>query len=47
MKQLQATQVVQCDKVAIRILGLSLAGWNVVISAALAMLAVTGARARV
>ena len=46
MKQLQATQVVQCDKVAIRILGLSLAGWNAVISAAMAALAVMGARTK-
>ena len=46
MKQLQTTQVVQCDKVAIRILGLSLAGWNAVISAAMSALAVIGARAK-
>lgn len=46
MKQLQTTQVVQCDKVAIRILGLSLAGWNAVISAAMSALAVFGARAK-
>ncbi len=46
MKQLQTTQVVQCDKVAIRILGLSLAGWNAVISAAMAALAAIGARAK-
>jgi disulfide bond formation protein DsbB len=46
MKQLQTTQVVQCDKVAIRILGLSLAGWNAVISAAMSALAAMGARAK-
>ena len=46
MKQLQTTQVVQCDKVAIRILGLSLAGWNAVISAGLSALAIIGARAK-
>jgi disulfide bond formation protein DsbB len=46
MKQLQTTQVVQCDKVAIRILGLSLAGWNAVISAAMSALAMTVARAK-
>jgi disulfide bond formation protein DsbB len=46
MKQLQTAQVVQCDKVAIRILGLSLAGWNAVISAAMSALAVIGARAK-
>ena len=44
LKQLETTKVVRCDAVAIRILGLSLAGWNAVISAALAMLAFTGAR---
>jgi disulfide bond formation protein DsbB len=36
LKQLETTQVVRCDAVALRILGLSLAGWNAVISAALA-----------
>jgi len=45
MKQLQTTRVVRCDAVALRILGLSLAGWNAVISAALAALALhTAAR---
>jgi disulfide bond formation protein DsbB len=39
MKQLQTTKVVRCDAVAIRILGLSLAGWNAVISAAMALVA--------
>ncbi len=39
MKQLQSVKVVRCDAVAIRILGLSLAGWNAVISAALALIA--------
>ena len=33
----------RCDAVAIRILGLSLAGWNAVISAVLALLAIWGA----
>lgn len=46
MQQLQTIQVVQCDKVAIRILGLSLAGWNAVISAAMSALAIIGARAK-
>ena len=46
MKQLQTTQVVQCDKVAIRIFGLSLAGWNAVISAGLSALALIGARTK-
>ena len=44
MKQLETTKVVRCDAVAIRILGLSLAGWNAVISAAMAALALLGAR---
>jgi disulfide bond formation protein DsbB len=39
MKQLQTTRVVRCDAVAIRILGLSLAGWNAVISAIMAVVA--------
>ena len=44
MNQLATVKVVRCDAVAIRILGLSLAGWNAVISAALAMLGAMGAR---
>jgi disulfide bond formation protein DsbB len=36
---------VMCDKAAIRILGLSLAGWNAVISLGLAVVAVAGIRA--
>ena len=44
MKQLETTKVVRCDAVAIRILGLSLAGWNAALSAAMAALAFTGAR---
>jgi disulfide bond formation protein DsbB len=36
--------VVMCDEAAIRIFGLSLAGWNAVISFALAMVALKGAR---
>ena len=46
MKQLQTVQVVQCDKVAIRIFGLSLAGWNAIISAGLSALAIIGARSK-
>jgi disulfide bond formation protein DsbB len=42
LRQLHTIKVVRCDAVAIRILGLSLAGWNAVISAALAVLAVFG-----
>ncbi len=44
LKQLQTVHVVRCDAVAIRILGLSLAGWNAVISLAVAALAVFGFR---
>lgn len=46
MKQLQNVQIVRCDEVALRILGLSLAGWNAVISAAMSALAIFGARAK-
>jgi disulfide bond formation protein DsbB len=46
MKQLQTVKVVRCDAVAIRILGLSLAGWNAVISIGLFVLAIMGVRAR-
>jgi disulfide bond formation protein DsbB len=38
--------VVLCDEPAIRILGLSLAGWNAAISLALAALALAGARSQ-
>jgi disulfide bond formation protein DsbB len=44
LHQLQTAKIVRCDAVAIRILGLSLAGWNAVISAALAAVAAVGAR---
>jgi disulfide bond formation protein DsbB len=43
MKQLQTTRVVRCDAVAIRLFGLSLAGWNAVISAVMAIVAAIGA----
>jgi len=46
LKQLQSVRVVRCDAVAIRILGLSLAGWNAVISAGLTALAVMGLRSK-
>jgi len=46
LKQLQTVKVVRCDAVAIRILGLSLAGWNAVISAALFAMATMGTRTR-
>lgn len=38
--------VILCDKAAIRILGLSLAGWNAVISLGLALLALAGLRSQ-
>jgi disulfide bond formation protein DsbB len=44
LHQLQTVKVVRCDAVAIRILGLSLAGWNAVISAVLAIIAIWGVR---
>ena len=46
LKELQHIKVVRCDEVQIRILGLSLANWNVVISAALAALAARAAASR-
>ena len=39
LHQLQTVRVVRCDAVAIRILGLSLAGWNAVVSVGVAILA--------
>jgi disulfide bond formation protein DsbB len=42
LTQLRTVKVVRCDAVAIRILGLSLAGWNAVISAVLAIMAIWG-----
>ena len=42
LRQLQRVKVVRCDAAAIRILGMSLAGWNTIISAGLAALAVVG-----
>ncbi len=45
MNQLSTVKVVRCDAVAIRILGLSLAGWNAVVSLMLCALGVAGARA--
>jgi disulfide bond formation protein DsbB len=46
VKQLQTVKVVRCDSAALRIFGLSLAGWNALISAGLATLAVRGLRAK-
>jgi disulfide bond formation protein DsbB len=39
MKQLQTPRVVSCTEAAWRLAGLSLAGWNAVFSAGLALLA--------
>jgi len=39
LKQLQTVRVVRCDEVSVRLFGLSLANWNIAISAALAALA--------
>lgn len=44
VKVLDAVKVVRCDEVQLRIAGLSLAGWNVVASAALAVYAAVAAR---
>jgi disulfide bond formation protein DsbB len=46
MSQLQNTRVVSCTEAAWRFLGLSLAGWNVLISLGLAGLAAFGAAGR-
>lgn len=43
-KALDSVKVVRCDEVQLRIAGLSLAGWNVVASAALALYAALAAR---
>jgi disulfide bond formation protein DsbB len=40
LTQLQTVKVVRCDEVSLRVFGLSLANWNIAISAALAGLAV-------
>ncbi len=39
LKQLETVKVVRCDEVSLRVFGLSLANWNILISAALAALA--------
>ena len=43
LHQLQQVKVVRCDAVAIRILGLSLAGWNALVSLVIAGVALVGA----
>jgi len=45
LKRLGSISVVRCDQAAIRILGLSLAGWNVLVSLALVATAAWGALA--
>ncbi len=45
LKQLESVKVARCDAPALRILGLSLAGWNALISGALIALSVAGLRA--
>jgi disulfide bond formation protein DsbB len=44
LKSLDSVKVVRCDEVQLRIAGLSLAGWNVLASAALAVYAAIAAR---
>jgi disulfide bond formation protein DsbB len=46
LKQLQSIKVARCDAPALRLLGLSLAGWNALISAGLVALSVVGLRAK-
>ena len=43
LEQMQTTRVVRCDEAAWRFLGLSLAGYNVLISLALAAIAISAA----
>jgi disulfide bond formation protein DsbB len=45
MAQMQATRIVPCDDAAFRVLGLSLAGWNAIVSLGLAAVAAWGAAA--
>lgn len=42
LRDLRTVRVVRCDAVAIRILGLSLAGWNAVVSLTIAGVALVG-----
>ncbi len=44
LQQLQTVKVVRCDEPGLRVLGLTLANWNVVVSGVLAFLAARGAR---
>jgi disulfide bond formation protein DsbB len=45
MKQLQSISLVRCDQAAWRFLGISLAGWDVLVSLGLACAALWGAKA--
>ena len=45
LKELETTRVVRCDEASIRILGLSFAGWNVIVSLILAALSARAASA--
>jgi disulfide bond formation protein DsbB len=44
LSRVQTTRVVRCDEAAWRFLGISLAGWNVLIALALAAIAAAGSR---
>ena len=44
VKTLNSVRVVRCDEVQLKLAGLSLAGWNVIASAALAIYAALAAR---
>ncbi|WP_342360913.1 disulfide bond formation protein B [Terrarubrum flagellatum] len=44
LQQMQATRAVNCSEAALRILGLSLAGWSAIICAAMAAVAFNAAR---
>jgi disulfide bond formation protein DsbB len=44
LHQLQSARVARCDAPALRIFGLSLAGWNAIVSAGLAALAIKGTK---
>ncbi|HEX2216466.1 MAG TPA: disulfide bond formation protein B [Xanthobacteraceae bacterium] len=46
LQRMQTARVVRCDEAAWRFLGLSLAGWNVLIALSLVALAIWGATAR-
>ncbi len=45
LKSLESGPSVRCDQAAIRILGLSLAGWNALVSILIAVISVAGAKA--